>query len=447
MKFLLLILIPGWLFSQPNITGVSFTTGDTIQHNITMTITGTGFGIKSPAAPVMWDNCENRTINIVNEWQNAGWTEAHPYPSIPDTWEIQYRDSAYRNAGAPHLHSTKIMGGGHYEGDLGCTTKDARDVLVTKYWGGDSRVCFAMWYKRLDPLWQDRQVGWDYNYKDWVIQRGPTAWWLSEYVYCGAVGNYGPAADSTAQHRMQMIALDTLGNSYGNKNYGTYPMKICDNGSYLTQYRDDFASVLKNHDDSTAYGEKFNEATGWMKQEIMFASNSVGLIYEKGYPMPEYTERDRGAYTFYQDNIPFFGIGPAAGPIRFDQYQSLSLGGYHRIDITCENGIATMRDDDWQWFDDMYIDTVLSRVLLTDKASYNSSKLAEIQIPSAWSGTSVTVTTNLGILDSPRAALDTVYVWVFDRDNLRNSTGYPVVIGEAVAPPSGQATVDFIKIE
>ena len=60
MKYLIFLLIPFVLFAQPNITSVTFSSGDTIQHGLVITINGTGFGTKSPAPPIIWDNCENR---------------------------------------------------------------------------------------------------------------------------------------------------------------------------------------------------------------------------------------------------------------------------------------------------------------------------------------------------------------------------------------------------
>lgn len=451
MKYLILLLIPFFLFAQPSITGVSFSSVDTIQHGIIMTITGSGFGTKNPAPPLIWDNCENRILNNPNEYYNAGWTEAHPYPSVPDSNEWQYRDSTFRNVGHPHSHGRKIAGGMHWLDNLSCADqKDARDVLVTKYFGARSRVVFAMWYKRLDPEWADPVPGADYNYKDWVVQDGPTAYYGNVFTYCGVVGNYGPKSDSTAEHMTggQSFLHDQSNVVYGNfYSYSDRPMKI-NRWATESQYRDDFASYFSSVNRFCGKGEKYNEAIGWMKQEVLLASNSVGLMYEKGYPPPEYTEHDRGAYTFYQDSVPYFGWGGISGsPTSYNQYQSFSIGGYHRVAL-CSGGYWT-RDDDGQWFDDMYIDTVLARVILTDKSSYNASKLAEIQIPISWTNTQITCTVNLGILDSPRAGLESVYLYVFDRDN-NISDPFRIPLGEAPTggggTPAEQIEVELHKI-
>lgn len=448
MRILLLLLIPFLLYGQVTISSISIQ-GDTLRHGYVLTINGSGFGTKSPAAPLIWDDCETAQLDDPSEPFARGWTETHPYTSVPDTNEWQYHDSTYRNIGHPHTHGHKIGGGMHWLGNLSCADqKDARDVCVTKAFGAQRRVVFAMWYKRLDPLWADPVGGADYNYKDWVVQDGPTAYYGNVFTYCGVVGNYGPSSDSTAEHMTggQSFPHDQSNNVYGNfYSYSDYPLKI-NRWATESQYRDDFESYFSSSERLCGKGEKFNEATGWMKQEVLLAANDVGLLYEKGYPMPEYTEHDRGAYTYYQDSIPFFGWGgPSGSATAYTMYQSFTIGGYHRTDL-CDGGYWT-RDDDGQWFDDMYIDTVLARVLLTDKANYHASKYAEIQIPVTWSNTQITCTVNLGILDSPRADLSYVYLWVFNRDNQRNSTGYQIPIYQGLGGGGGGTPANQIEVK
>lgn len=96
-------------------------------------------------------------------------------------------------------------------------------------------------------------------------------------------------------------------------------------------------------------------------------------------------------------------------------------------------------EDCFRYFDDIYADTVLSRVILTDNSNWNNSTIFEPQIPSAWSNTSITCSANLGgLIDS------VAYVFVFDSNNNRNTTGYLVSIGgEVIEGPPPASTFEL----
>ena len=71
------------------------------------------------------------------------------------------------------------------------------------------------------------------------------------------------------------------------------------------------------------------------------------------------------------------------------------------------------------------MDGTHARVMLGDNQDYSNCTIMEPQIPSAWSDTSITVTTNIGPLSEPALA----YLFVFDSDDNHNAVGYPVSIG------------------
>lgn len=76
------------------------------------------------------------------------------------------------------------------------------------------------------------------------------------------------------------------------------------------------------------------------------------------------------------------------------------------------------------FYDDIYVDNSWSRVELGDKPDYNTCTMREIQVPSQWSGSSVTVTMNQGAFDEG----DQAYLFVVDGNN-NVSRGYPATIG------------------
>ena len=78
-----------------------------------------------------------------------------------------------------------------------------------------------------------------------------------------------------------------------------------------------------------------------------------------------------------------------------------------------------------QYFDDVYIDDAWNRVLLCNNATYSSRTHCEIQVPSAWSTTDVTVSLNKGTF----ADDETVWFYVVDSSGNVNNTGWEVTLG------------------
>jgi len=82
---------------------------------------------------------------------------------------------------------------------------------------------------------------------------------------------------------------------------------------------------------------------------------------------------------------------------------------------------------------EVYIDITQARVEIGNASTWSACTHREIQIPTAWSSSSVQVTVNQGAFNLN----DTVYVYVVDSNGDYNTTGYPVSIsGDDVSPPS-----------
>ena len=74
------------------------------------------------------------------------------------------------------------------------------------------------------------------------------------------------------------------------------------------------------------------------------------------------------------------------------------------------------------YVDDVYVDTTQARVEIGNASTWEACSQREIQIPSAWSTTAITVTINRGTF-SPGSQ---VYLYVIDADGNHNSEGYPL---------------------
>lgn len=80
------------------------------------------------------------------------------------------------------------------------------------------------------------------------------------------------------------------------------------------------------------------------------------------------------------------------------------------------------------WADDVYVDNTWARVMICPGSSWNSRGSCEIQIPSAWSASSISVAANTGVLASGSSA----YLYVVDA-NGNVSPGYQVRIGSGTS--------------
>ena len=75
----------------------------TLSHGGTVTITGAGFGSKSKAAPLVWDNASGNSIN--DKW-TGGW------PSQLPGYNLGYY-APMRGISLPHSHVTRYIAGAH----------------------------------------------------------------------------------------------------------------------------------------------------------------------------------------------------------------------------------------------------------------------------------------------------------------------------------------------
>ena len=71
-------------------------------------------------------------------------------------------------------------------------------------------------------------------------------------------------------------------------------------------------------------------------------------------------------------------------------------------------------------FDDVYISYTIARVMCGNASTFATSTAFEMQLPTAWSSTSITVTLNRGALSSMGAC----YLYVINEDNEVNANGF-----------------------
>lgn len=410
---IILCLIPVSAIAAPSVSSTS----GSISHGLTITISGSDFGTKSPAAPLMWDDMEGETagnfpIGSANDDSQVGYSGYQPGDTrgdedIPDNAEMNYREFPHTHVTtavtAPHSRSTQFLGGAHYEDDIvDDANHSGRDVMLTVATPSTfADRWYASWYYRVNPEWPS--CGTSPNHKITVFQAGTVGYsnspYTNQFFYMVIYPNdYQPCGK---QSQSMVIA---------------HGRECCNGSGYTGDYPDTtppwetFISAGENANNISSSGADDE----WIKIE-------------------QITSNDQGNLYFYIDNQMLWGgegntdfyTGSGANDIGDDGIRSFTLGGYWREDLNV-NTVGYQNTNAFRYFDDVYIDSTLSRVVLTDNATYSSSTIIEPQIPSAWSTTEITVKLNLGALTG-----STAYMFVFDADGDANATGYAVTLDSA----------------
>jgi hypothetical protein len=89
------------------------------------------------------------------------------------------------------------------------------------------------------------------------------------------------------------------------------------------------------------------------------------------------------------------------------------------------------------WTDDNYVQVgTQARVELGDASTWDACTFRDVQVPTAWSSSSITITVNQGAF----ADSETAYVYVVDADGNPSSIGREVTIGAGESPPDSAYT-------
>jgi hypothetical protein len=128
------------------------------------------------------------------------------------------------------------------------------------------------------------------------------------------------------------------------------------------------------------------------------------------------------------------GVNTRAMAAHWDQIRIGHYWAYDGVDECPSNAGADI------YLDDVYVDTTWARVELGNAATYAGSTRREVQIPKAWSGTSIQFAVNTGTLQQGATA----YLYVTDAAGAVNASGFPVTIGgSAPAAKKPKAPTDL----
>ena len=378
-----------------------------ISQGETIVIEGIDFGIKSPAAPVLWDDGSDNTK------LNTYYSEALPSAAEEgNTYNMQYRDSTFlssRSVSPPPSSPTYVLAGAHAcDGRSDYTSGNNVSLLVTPSgWssgGGAQPKFYINYYYRVDPGFDEENNA-----------------------------SYGD--------NMKELCISGDDNEiYGDNRWGYATW--CINKVPDVNYTNDDITIERNpidpNNQSLPYGCSGNNLVGhynpinsWVKMEwvgdydtnfdnpsltLRLLKNGVGQNYQ-------YQDHYGDAMTTYET---LYGFGY---PDNSD-YKSIGIGGYARTPR--ENyGVNSYR-----YFASVYVDITPARVMIGDAQDYDSCTILEPQIPVSWDQASITVNCNLASIPDGKTA----YLFVFDSENNHNPVGYQVTV-EASTAGDGTTTV------
>jgi hypothetical protein len=247
----------------------------TITHKGTVTITGSGFGNKATAAPLVWDDASTGSVPS----DNGKWTDAWPSRTDSNNSYVRYT-TPIRNIPLPHNHITRYIAGAH--GSNGWTLQVAlfKEYAVTSY----PFPVFISYYYRMDDAWNFCAGDNNFKFGTHAAAGGPMAEpvWYYEHrnpdltatqPHPGVYTPYIPDNSSSTTHSyMSTNATTPHGNwvkieyeaSYTNQSNGY--AKIWSNGVQGTTYNgptDAQSAAGKRTDGVGGYARCYGYDTNW----------------------------------------------------------------------------------------------------------------------------------------------------------------------------------------
>ena len=346
--------------ATPTISGVT----GTVTHGNSITISGSGFGTKSPVKPMIWANFESG---------------ADPDSSLSryTAWDGVYNFT--RTAGVG-------VGGGY--------------AMQSYTFVGQEQNFTGVIYA---PIFPFNSVG-----QKW-------------YLYRKSARNFAVTDDMNWKNFRPHYDPAGFYTQIGNGNLSEEASGAI---GYMCPQQSPLSSTCT--DSITMAQIRGNENGNWNTEQYISRSNTSGQ--QDGFF--QYIVNGRKAielpYFDYAQKNWYHGTGAA-----------VDFGVVHDVSANTPDP----PNGSWTKDDNIYLDDSWSRVMLSNRSTWgtaSSGPLYEIQIPTAWSDTSITAQVNVGELTGG----STAYLYVVDASGTANASGYSVTIGSGgttytVTPSAG----------
>ena len=361
-----LLALPNLVFAAPAVSSVN----GTLIHGSSITISGSGFGAKSQAAPAVWDNAS--ATNLATHWD--GW-----WPNTGTAaYQVHYT-TPINGVALPHPHVSQYIAGAH--GDS-AGSNDGYNVMIWKDIPTITypTIIYMSSYWQIDPRWNSSLGSpQDNNFKLFDYSNGSSPYTMqttgtncnSNWYLCYAAGTMFTAS----------MSPEWIFNDDGGIN------------SCSLDSPDSNGHTLWWNGGANALGH-------WIKTEyeIRIARDSTGYIriWDNGTLVLNYA-------------------GPTDGMT--GATKSIALGGYARA-----YGASTQ----FRYFSDIYFDTTPQRAVICAGSTWANRGLCEVQVPSAWSDSSITVKVN----QASFADASSKYLYVVDASG-NASAGKQITFGSS----------------
>lgn len=426
---LILLTLPLTTFAaDPTITAPS----GSMTHGSSITITGANFGTKATPGPYIWDGLEDGVCDTTPDTPSTGtWSDVRAL-TVDNTPGLQ-RGVSTNLAVANMVGVTEDSKYAHFSGQ---TT-----FLPSKYY-------VSHWFKLADD-WTWGTHAWPYH---WVAG---TNYALGDYV--GGLANtftgYGGA------HPLAFMVTTDNGSAGGSE-------PVWDEVEGHTTVDGDlvwtaFTPLMHL---SNIKSLRLRTPTTPLREFSLYMSSGEESRYigydsagDITYPSPTIDPRTLfTTNTWHHMQFEWgesSGLGVSDGVLRWwfdgvlkvertdldtlndnESYKYPYIVGFQRVWECSET------DDNHIYLDDIYMDSVWSRIEIGDNATYASCTHREIQIPTVWADGSITFTVNRGSF----GASDNAYLFVVDSTGdvsdydagTAGDQGYPVTFGNSYGSQS-----------
>jgi chitodextrinase len=345
----------------PSISNVS----GAISHGSSVTISGSSFGTKSHAGPMLWDDFDSGTNGSAVAGPSGG-----TQPLIHQGNLAGY--SQWERGGGGAISNLSILF--NSAAPKASSARHARATFSnSSYWGLDLYVPYSQFttgnelYISFYYRFTKTSANFGRQTKAWIAypSSGPDkAYWTNSFGTC-------QAGDYWRTHATELVDENSL-------NPGLGATEI--NGEWVR-----FESYLKQSGPGVANG-------AWHQ-----------AAYRPSLATPEKHSVTLNNYRMRNTS---------------ENWVDWTFGGAY-YDMCGSADTATIDVDDF------YMDRTRARVEVCNTPTWSARTKCELQLPTAWSDTSITATFKKGYLPSSTTA----YVYVINAAGSVNAAGYPVTVG------------------
>ena len=422
--------------AAPTITGVDAPPSTELAQNSTITITGSGFGSKAQAAPILYDTVDMAYENGILNDKHSQLSNGDIILSTNENPDSIWVGPSNTANGASRIQVTSDRPDRHFNSSEHYYFKGFNGFVGKPVsYGGESGFDTPVDNPKL-------YVSWWYKPK-----YSPSRYWRIDTL--NQEGNFIPGE----QLNINGISASFIGVDDENMLNLVFHQHVTANdlkgqlvrGSQSTATTT-FPEVFKGGGDfgyltpgSQKYIRIWEDPNGkegirfsWtqMHQTLADRNGVEGVVNwesnilegDEWHHMEIEMDTDQGRIDLYVDSDPITG---------FDFSPALEEQGKWSptVALLGLNGkVGKFQESD---FDDIYIDNSFRRVVLADANTLDSASRTEIQFPINWSDQSIELTLQLGAFE----AVDNLYLFVSDQNGDFSVKGYPLCI-DCLSPPS-----------